>query len=99
MRASNDDSVTMMADDVIMTSSEETTIDEGDRSGVDVLGEGSRGRRGEGVRKNNCSETVEETEMKGASIAEELKGKRMVKIGETESVGTIESLSDDVIAS
>ena len=94
----------MTSDDVIMTSSEETVIDEeGEMIGVVVVGEGSCGNRDDWVRKNSSSEMVEETvgeaEMAGVvSIAEGLKGKRMVKIGEDESVGMIESLWDGVIA-
>ena len=100
---SDDDSVTMISlDDVMMISSEGTTADEGDKSRVGELGEGSRGSRGEGVRINGCSDAVEEMGVADDSTVEGLKGRRTVKIGEGESVGTTESLpmtKDDVTAS
>ena len=100
---SDDDSVTMISlDDAMVTSSEETTVDKGDKSRVGELGDGSGGSRGEGVRINSCSDTVEKMGVADDSTAEGLKGRRIVKIGEGESVGKTESLPvtmDDVSAS
>ena len=101
----DDNSDTMMlSDDVTMTSSEETIAVVGDRSRVDEVGDGSMERRGEGVGTSNCSITEEERvgEMRFVGEGEtavtsgavlELNGRRMVKTGDAESVGTSDSLT------
>jgi hypothetical protein len=86
-------------DDVMKTSSEATVANEGDKSRVGKVVEGSRGSRGEGVGRSSSSERVDEIGVADDSTAEGLKGRSMV---ETESVGTTESLAgtvDDVMAS
>ena len=100
---SDDNSVTVISlDDVMMTSSEMAMADEGDKSRIGEVGEGSRGSRSDGVGKTSCSERVEETRVGiDDTAAEGLKGTRMVEIA---SVGTTnESLSvtkmDDISAS
>lgn len=100
---SDDDSVTMTPlDDVMLTSSEETTADEGDTTIVGEVGEGSRGSRGEGVGKSSCSEREEERGVAGDTEEEEgegLKGRRAAKL---DSLGVTESLPvkmDDVMVS
>ncbi len=83
----------------MMTSSEATVADEGDKSRVGKVVEGSRGSRGEGVGRSSSSERIEEIGVGNGSTAEGLKGRRVV---ETESVDMTESLlrtMDDVMAS
>ena len=80
-------------DDVMMTSSEATVADEGDKSRE---GEGSRGSRGEGVGKSSSTEGVEEEGAGDDSTAAEgLKGRRV----EVESVESLPEMMDDVMAS